>query len=180
MGMRRSVAENRKRRLRAERRLERLVNDEAYALRLAENRRAAKARRKARMKADPEFAALEREKARARRKLRREYDPGYDAMIRLRKRLRKVLAGEKKSASCLRLVGCSSSELEAHIQSLFLPGMSWENRSLWHIDHIRPCAAFDLSDPAQQAKCFHYTNLQPLWAKDNIRKGSRLIQRASP
>jgi hypothetical protein len=53
--------------------------------------------------------------------------------------------------------------------------MTWENhgRYGWHIDHIRPCASFDLADPEQQRKCFHYTNLQPLWASENMRKGDK-------
>ena len=65
---------------------------------------------------------------------------------------------------------------EAEIAAGFLPGMTWENhtRSGWHIDHIVPCAAFDLSDPAQQRACFHYTNLQPLWAKTNLKKSNKL------
>ena len=64
--------------------------------------------------------------------------------------------------------------LRAWIESKFLPGMTWENRRQWHIDHIMPLAKFDLSDPAQQAAAFHYTNLQPLWAKDNLRKGDKV------
>ncbi len=61
-----------------------------------------------------------------------------------------------------------------HIESKFVDGMSWENRSQWHIDHIRPCANFDLTDIEQQKICFHWSNLQPLWAKDNLRKGKRM------
>jgi hypothetical protein len=53
--------------------------------------------------------------------------------------------------------------------------MTRENHGIWHIDHITPCTAFDLTDPEQQKKCFHYTNLQPLWASDNIRKGNKII-----
>jgi hypothetical protein len=54
--------------------------------------------------------------------------------------------------------------------------MSWDNHGKhgWHIDHIRPCASFDFSDPEQQQQCFHYSNLQPLWAGDNLSKGSTL------
>jgi hypothetical protein len=71
------------------------------------------------------------------------------------------------------LLGCTVNELAEYLESKFLPGMSWENRKLWHIDHIRPLASFDLTDPAQQRLAFHYANLQPLWARDNIRKGRR-------
>lgn len=171
---RRALSKARRSQRQAERRRERLSCDEAYATQYAASKKASKERRKVRMKSDPEFAAKVREGERSRRKLRREHDPGYDSMIRLRRRLRKVLCGEKKADSCRRLVGCSPHELQAHLASRFLPGMNWENRHLWHIDHIRPCSAFDLSDPVQQARCFHYSNLQPLWASDNIRKGSRV------
>ena len=70
------------------------------------------------------------------------------------------------------LVGCSMPELAAYLESQFLPGMTWQDRRKWHIDHKRPCSTFNLSDPAQQRACFHYTNLQPLWAADNLRKSS--------
>jgi hypothetical protein len=52
--------------------------------------------------------------------------------------------------------------------------MSWKNYGKWHIDHIRPCSSFDLSDPQQQRTCFNYSNLQPLWAKDNLNKSNKL------
>lgn len=54
--------------------------------------------------------------------------------------------------------------------------MSWKNKSEWHIDHIRPISSFDLNNPEEQAKCFHYTNLQPLWAIDNLKKGAKYEQ----
>lgn len=76
----------------------------------------------------------------------------------------------RKSSRTFDLIGCSPTELRAHIEALFLPGMSWENRHLWHVDHKRPLASFDLRDPVQQRAAFHYTNLQPLWAEDNRRK----------
>ena len=53
--------------------------------------------------------------------------------------------------------------------------MTWDNYGEWHIDHIKPCCGFDLTDFEQQKKCFHYTNLQPLWAKDNITKNGKFI-----
>jgi len=48
--------------------------------------------------------------------------------------------------------------------------MNWENRNLWHIDHIKPCCSFNFSDQKQLKECFHFTNLRPLWAKDNMEK----------
>jgi len=83
--------------------------------------------------------------------------------------------GGVKSAKTRALCGCSIPELMLHLQSRFKEGMHWNNYGKWHIDHIRPCASFDLTDPEQQRQCFHYTNLQPLWARDNILKGARLL-----
>jgi hypothetical protein len=73
------------------------------------------------------------------------------------------------------LISCTIAELRQHLEVQFTDGMSWDNygRNGWHIDHIRPCASFDLTDPEQQRQCFHYTNLQPLWAADNISKGAK-------
>jgi hypothetical protein len=73
------------------------------------------------------------------------------------------------------LIGCTITQLRQHLEAQFTDGMSWENygRNGWHIDHIRPCASFDLTDAEHQRQCFHYTNLQPLWAADNIRKGAK-------
>ena len=81
----------------------------------------------------------------------------------------------RKRLKTLDFVGCSIQEVCRHLESQFLLGMTWDNYGLhgWHIDHIRPCASFDLTDPEQQKQCFHYTNLQPLWAADNIRKGAK-------
>ena len=59
------------------------------------------------------------------------------------------------------------------LEAQFLPGMTWDNHGEWHIDHIRPCASFDFSDPQQQKECSHYSNLQPLWAKDNLSKSDK-------
>jgi hypothetical protein len=74
------------------------------------------------------------------------------------------------------LIGCTVEELMQHLERQFLPGMTWDNHGHhgWHIDHIRPCASFDLTDPEQQRQCFHYSNLQPLWAIDNIKKGAKV------
>lgn len=102
-------------------------------------------------------------------------DPAYCIEKRLRASLTQALrfSGARKGESVLKLVGISISALRQYLEGLFLPGMTWENRSLWHIDHKRPCASFNLTDPEQQKACFHFTNLQPLWSKDNMSKGSR-------
>jgi hypothetical protein len=63
-----------------------------------------------------------------------------------------------------------------YLESHFKTGMTWENHGKfgWHIDHIIPCASFDLTDLEQQKKCFHYTNFQPLWWRENILKSDNL------
>ena len=94
--------------------------------------------------------------------------------MRLSGRIVQALRGISKSESTMHLLGCSLEELQEYLSSKFQDGMSWHNYGLdgWHVDHIRPCASFDLSDPEQQKICFHYSNLQPLWAVDNMSKGS--------
>jgi len=77
----------------------------------------------------------------------------------------------------MKLVGCSIDQLKQHIEKQFKKGMSWDNWGIygWHIDHIKPCASFDLTKESEQKKCFHYTNLQPLWAKENLKKYNHYI-----
>jgi hypothetical protein len=104
---------------------------------------------------------------------RRRTDPAFALVCRLRWRIRSALKHTNRSGRFWDLTGCSRQELFAHIESQFSDGMSWENMPLWHVDHIKPCAVFDLTDPDQQRECFHFTNLQPLWARDNFAKGSK-------
>ena len=70
------------------------------------------------------------------------------------------------------MIGCSWEELVAHLESLFLEGMTWDNRSEWHIDHRIPLASAETEEEIH--KLCHYTNLQPLWATDNMSKGPKL------
>ena len=79
-----------------------------------------------------------------------------------------------KSIRTANLIGCTIDYLWAYLENKFTRGMTRENYGRWHIDHIVPCASFDLTDPEEQKICFHYTNLQPLWAIDNIRKGKKI------
>jgi hypothetical protein len=73
------------------------------------------------------------------------------------------------------LVGCSIEELRLHLESQFVAGMTWANYGEWHVDHIRPCAMFDLTQDAQQRECFNWSNLRPLWGVENLRKGSKAL-----
>ena len=105
-------------------------------------------------------------------KKRYEEDITFRIKTVLRSRLR--MAVVNKYSHTMDLVGCSIEELMKHLESQFQDGMSWDNYGEWHIDHIRPCASFDLLNEEEQRACFHYSNLQPLWAVDNLRKGSKL------
>jgi len=95
----------------------------------------------------------------------------------LRARLLQALNDNVKKKHTIQFIGCSVKELKSYLESKFNNGMSWENygRKGWHIDHIIPCAKFDLSKLEEQEKCFHYTNLQPLWWYENCLKGDSII-----
>ena len=94
---------------------------------------------------------------------------------RLRARLKAALKGKSRSKSTMELLGVPHIDfLKTWLECKFKEGMTWENRHLWHIDHVLPCSSFDLTKPEEQAKCFHYTNLQPLWASENLSKGNRI------
>ena len=110
---------------------------------------------------------------------RRQIDLQFRLAHTLRNRLHKALKGSVKSSRTIDLLGCTLEHLIHHIESRFQPGMSWLNQGEWHIDHIKPLKAFDLSDPEQQRMACHWSNLQPLWAADNIRKGAKYHQEAT-
>lgn len=102
-----------------------------------------------------------------------KYNPHNRIKTNLSRRLRDFF--DKSGCSVLDFIGCSIDDLKLHLEKQFVDGMSWENygRYGWHVDHIRPCCSFDLTDSEQQKECFHYSNLQPLWAKDNLSKGGK-------
>lgn len=102
-----------------------------------------------------------------------EKDPAFKLLVRCRTRIYKALKGYEKPAHTAHLIGCSIDQLVAHLEGEFQFGMSWANYGKWHVDHIRPCASYDFTDTQQVLECFHYTDLQPLWAEDNIRKSDR-------
>jgi len=124
------------------------------------------------------------EKVRAARRRQHQIDKQHRIRI-IRKSLRSGMwnglrhyknPNKIKSDTFANLLGCTLEFFISHIESKFKKDMTWENKGVfgWHIDHIIPCASFDLTKPSEQKKCFHYTNLQPLWAYDNLSKGSKL------
>lgn len=111
---------------------------------------------------------------------REQTNISYKLRANLNHRLRallKITEGEK-AGEIKELIGCSILDFIKHLESLWLPGMSWKNYGCkngdWQLDHIIPCAAFDLADPEQQKACYHYTNVRPLWKIDNIKKGAKM------
>lgn len=110
---------------------------------------------------------------------RKKADANFRLISNLRSGIRAFLNGKNKSFHTMDLVGCTATQLWKHLELQFKPGMTRENWGTgwgtkgmqeWHIDHIRPCASFDPSSVVDQKECWHYTNLQPMWAKDNLRK----------
>lgn len=103
----------------------------------------------------------------------------YKLAVGCRARLRLAIKGNSKVGSAIRDLGCSISELKLHLENKFYLNletgqwMSWECQGKWHIDHIIPLKKFDLTDKEQFLKAVHYTNLQPLWALDNLKKGAK-------
>ena len=92
----------------------------------------------------------------------------------LRSRMYYALFKIKKSKSSEKLLGAPIQIVLKHLESKFKKGMSFKNHGKWHVDHIIPCSAFDLTKPEEQIKCFNYTNLQPLWAFENLTKSDKL------
>jgi len=121
-----------------------------------------------------------KEKQRKRHKIRKETDIAYVIKIRLRHRLRSKLKDinrrDCKYKSSLMLLGCDMQFFKQYIESKFTDGMSWDRLPEIHLDHIIPCDKFDLTKIEEQRKCFHYSNIQPLWWYDNLSKGNRILE----
>jgi len=102
-------------------------------------------------------------------------DPAFKVAEHMRCRVRQALKARAttKDTTTMKLVGCSVAELVSHLEQQFLPGMSWENYGEWHVDHIRELCSFDLTNPSEQAMAFHFTNLRPLWAADNLSRPNK-------
>lgn len=104
-------------------------------------------------------------------------DPQYAIASRLRCRIghAKRLGGWKKAGTAQELVGCTFEFLKQHLESKFKNNMFWDKPNSFHIDHIRPLSSFDLTDPEQQKAACHWTNLQPLYPEENLRKGKKIL-----
>lgn len=101
-------------------------------------------------------------------------DPLFKLATNLRKRMSKMITRNQKSGSAVKDLGCSIDEFKQYIESLFQPGMTWDNYGEWHLDHIFPLSKFDLSVSSEFKKACHYSNLQPLWAQDNLKKSNKV------
>jgi hypothetical protein len=107
---------------------------------------------------------------------RRKRDIGFRLQACLRTRIYHALKGHCKSCSTMQLLGCSIGNFWIYLESKFQPGMTRENYgTVWHIDHIMPCSIFDLSKPAHQKRCFHFSNMQPLFRQENRKKGKLIL-----
>lgn len=132
-----------------------------------------------------EYQKTHRKENRLRTKHRESIDPQFKIGNRLRSRILSALKVQKarKGAKSEKLLGCSVSHFRQWIESQWLPGMNWNNYGaqklngpkMWHIDHIVPCSSFNLLEVTEQYKCFHYTNMRPLWAYDNMSKSDKIV-----
>lgn len=114
-------------------------------------------------------------------KKRKENDIQFKIACNLRARLKSAVKNRSASKIIKENLGCSIEELICKLESQFYPNtetdekMSWDNYGLygWHLDHIKPLVMFDLTSSGDLKKACHYSNLQPLWAKDNLSKGAK-------
>lgn len=136
-------------------------------------------RRKKWLEKNPEKRKEYREnykpRKRERRKERRESDPLYNIINRVRCRIHKYLKLNNitKTNKTFDIVGCSPKFLKEDLEKQFKDGMSWENRDEWHIDHIIPLSSAETEERLYEL-C-HYTNLQPLWAEENMKKSDKIL-----
>jgi hypothetical protein len=135
-----------------------------------------KKNREASMVKHKEWLKENTEQIRTARRNRYKNDQIYKLQSILRSRFFKAIKRGTKNESSIELVGCTIEELKVYIESQFKEGMTWQNWNYrgWHIDHITPIAMFDLRDEQQKKQAFHFTNLQPMWGIENIKKGARL------
>jgi predicted nucleic acid-binding Zn-ribbon protein len=113
--------------------------------------------------------------AKKKRKYRETYmkNPVNKLASNIRGRVKRAISCNYKKGSWKKYLGCSVQECKDYLESLFKPGMTWDNHGEWHIDHIKPISSFDLTDENELKSAFNYKNLQPLWAIENLTKGAK-------
>ena len=136
------------------------------------------AKKRAAYQANPEYfkarskAWREKNKAKYNAYSKKRLDDDINA--RLAHRLRTQIGSYIHRHTAVEELGCTIREFREYLAERFLEGMTWQNYGEWHVDHIKPLASFDLTDEDQFKDACHYTNLQPMWAKDNLQKGRKL------
>ena len=125
------------------------------------------ARRASGAKRRPEAAAYARHRIAT--------DPQFRIRNRCRVRLWRALKYGNPSGSIVGLIGCTIEQFREHIEGQFVDGMTWDNYGEWHMDHIVPIVAFDLTDSDGLAAAWHFTNTRPLWGRENQTKGARCV-----
>lgn len=148
---------------------------------LAQERYATQNRQK-RRKQWCDYAKRNRAKIEAYRSNRYRTDPQWNLAVKTRRRIwdafDRCRDGKDPESKSIKLLGCSFAELRDHIEKLFTEGMTWEKvlSGEIHLDHKRPICKYDLTDPAQLAAAFHYSNVQPLWGPENHSKGGKYTE----
>lgn len=111
-------------------------------------------------------------------KRRKQSNPQFAALTIMRKLVartcERIKQNRKEIGRTVTVLGYATAEFKRHIEDQFKPGMSWANHGDWHVDHIRPLSAFDLTDPTERQAANALQNLQPLWAAENMRKGAKV------
>ena len=140
------------------------------------NRKWDKSNIKKKRLSDKNYRMANRSKIFQRIKEKEKTDINYRLCRVLRSRTGNAIKSNQKSGSFVRDLGCSVQELKERLEKQWQSGMTWANWTTdgWHIDHIKPLDSFDLTDRKEFLEACHYTNLQPLWAKDNLAKSSKI------
>lgn len=122
-----------------------------------------------------QYSKNNRPKINARKSIYEKNRRATDPLFKLKKNTRNMVLRYMSNGKCKRtqeIIGCTYEELKLHIEKQFIEGMTWDNYGIdgWHVDHIKPLAAADSEE--EIVRLNHYTNLQPLWALDNLKKGA--------
>lgn len=108
---------------------------------------------------------------------KRHSDPGFRLHCNISRVISIGLNGQKAGRKWQSLVGYTLDDLRCHLERQFVKGMTWRNYGEWHVDHIRPRSSFQFTsaDDAEFKACWALTNLQPLWAPDNLSKRDKVL-----